>query len=224
MTTNKQKNLPSKEEATILKNRPSIRENHMPLSPKALTKITAAFLLAMAFLATTPNMPIFNKADQASAHGPTRQKVTKTIEINANPEKVWAVVQNFDDMSWHPAVEKTTGEGGNEIDATRVLTLKGGGTVDEVLYKYSAQKMSYSYRITKVDVKVLPVTNYSSHITVKPAEGGKSIVEWKGAFYRGFPNNDPPKELNDEAAVKAMSGVYEAGLAALKKKLESSGS
>ncbi len=193
----------------------------MPLTLRALKKITVAFLLAMAFIATTPNMPIFNSADQASAHGPTRQKITKTIEINAPPEKVWAVVQNFNDMSWHPAVEKTEGKGGNEIDATRVLVLKGGARVDEVLYKYSAEKMSYSYRITKVDVKVLPVTNYSSHITVKPAEGGKSIVEWRGAFYRGFPNNDPPAELNDEAAVKAMSGVYEAGLAALKTKIES---
>ena len=157
----------------------------------------------------------------ANAHGPTRQKVTKTIEINAAPAKVWAVIQNFEDMSWHPAVEKSAGKGGNAIDATRQLTLTGGGTIDEVLYKYSAEKMSYSYRITKVDVKVLPVTNYSSHLTVKPAEGGKSIVEWKGAFYRGFPNNDPPAELSDEAAIKAVSGVYESGLAALKKKIES---
>lgn len=42
--------------------------------------------------------------------------------------------------------------------------------------------MSYSYRIDKVDVKVLPVNNYSSTITVVPAEGGKSTVEWRGAF------------------------------------------
>jgi hypothetical protein len=70
-------------------------------------------------------------------------------------------------------------------------------------------------------VKVLPVTNYSSTITVTPAEGGKSTVEWRGAFYRGYPNNDPPPELNDEAAVKAVSGVYRAGLDALKTKVES---
>lgn len=159
--------------------------------------------------------------NKASAHGPTRQKITKTIEINAEPEKVWAVIKNFSDFSWHPAVEKSEGKGGNAIDATRQLTLKGGGTIDEVLYKYSAEKMSYSYRITKVDIKVLPVTNYSSHLTVKPAAGGKSLVEWRGAFYRGDPNNDPAPEVNDEAAIKAVSGVYEAGLAGLKAKLES---
>ena len=156
----------------------------------------------------------------AQAHGPTRQKVTETVEIAATPEKVWAAVANFQDMGWHPVVEKTEGQGGNAKDATRRLTLKGGGTIDEVLAKYEPEKMTYMYRITAVDVKVLPVTNYSSNITVKPATGGRSLVEWRGAFYRGYPNNEPPPELSDQAAVAAVSGVYRAGLDALKTKLE----
>ena len=68
-------------------------------------------------------------------------------------------------------------------------------------------------------MKVLPVTNYSSSITVS-GEGGKSVVEWRGAFYRGFMNNDPPPELSDEAAIKAVTGVYRGGLEALKAKAE----
>ncbi|MEM8728674.1 MAG: SRPBCC family protein [Pseudomonadota bacterium] len=153
----------------------------------------------------------------ASAHGPTRQKVTATTEVAANPDDVWAAIGDFQDMSWHPAVAQNTGENGNEIDATRLLVLAGDGdpTIAEVLYKYSAEKMSYSYRITEVSVDVLPVTNYSSHLTVKPRDGGGSIVEWRGAFYRGYPNNDPPENLNDAAAVAAVTGVYEAGLDAL---------
>ena len=155
------------------------------------------------------------------AHGPTRQKVRESIEINAPPAKVWAVIGNFQDMSWLPPVGKTEGTKGNEIEATRRLTLADGATVDEELYKFDAAAMTYSYRITKVDVKVLPVTNYSSTLTVSPASDGKAKVEWAGAFYRGFPNNDPPPELSDEAAVKAVSGLYKAGLEALKKKVES---
>ncbi len=153
----------------------------------------------------------------AEAHGPTRQKVTLTADIAAPPEEVWAVIGNFQDMSWHPAVHSSVGENGNEIDATRILTLgaEGGPTIDEVLYKYSDEKMSYSYRITEVAVEVLPVTNYSSHLTVKPGAEGGSVLEWRGAFYRGYPNNDPPPELNDEAAVAAVTGVYQAGLDAL---------
>ena len=123
-------------------------------------------------------------------------------------------------MSWHPAVAKTEGSGGNEQGATRTLTLQSGGKIQEKLNKYDKEGRSFSYEITEVDVMVLPVTNYSSTISVK-GEGGKSTVEWRGAFYRGFMNNDPPPELSDEAATKAITGVYRGGLDALKKKLES---
>jgi len=158
----------------------------------------------------------------ASAHGPTRRKLQQQVEINAEPAKVWAAIGNFQDMSWLGLVAKTEGEKGNDIGATRRLTLKGGATVDEELYKYDAEKMSYSYRITAVDVKVLPVTNYSSTITVSPSTDGKgSVVELAGAFYRFYPINDPPPELNDDSAIAAVTGLYREGLDGLKKKLES---
>ncbi len=156
----------------------------------------------------------------AMAHGPSRQKVVETVEINAPADKVWAKIGNFQDMSWHPAIEKTEGQGGNEKGATRKLTLKGGATIDESLEKHDDAEMMYFYRISKVDVKVLPVTNYSSWLTVKPGEGGKCTVEWKGAFYRGDPLNDPPPALSDDAAIKAVTGVYRAGLDALKVSFE----
>ncbi|HPG89709.1 MAG TPA: SRPBCC family protein [Hyphomicrobium sp.] len=167
--------------------------------------------LAIALLAVAPAV--------ASAHGPSRQKVVQTIEINAPVEKVWEVIGNFQDMGWHPAFKKTEGTGGNDVGATRKLTLDGGATIDEKLIKYNADGKSLSYEITAVDVKVVPISNYSSTISVT-GDASKSTVEWKGAFYRGYVNNDPPPELNDEAAVKAVTGVYESGLAALKKKLE----
>ncbi|MBR0798058.1 SRPBCC family protein [Bradyrhizobium jicamae] len=157
----------------------------------------------------------------AWAHGPTRQKVRESIEIDAPQAKVWATIGNFQDMGWLVGVSKTEGDKGNEIGATRRLTLSDGATIDEELYKYEPDMLSYSYRITAVDVKVLPVTNYSSTLTVSPASGGRTKLEWAGAFYRGFPNNDPPPELNDEAAIKAVSGLYRAGLEGLKKKIES---
>jgi hypothetical protein len=155
----------------------------------------------------------------ASAHGPSRQKVVETVEINLPADKVWAVVGNFQDMSWHPAFIKTEGKGGNDVGATRILTVEGGGQVFEKLTKYNAEGKTLAYEITEVDVKVVPVTNYSASMTVTP-NGDKSTVEWKSAFYRGYVNNDPPQELSDEAAVKAITGVFQSGLAALKKKLE----
>ena len=53
-------------------------------------------------------------------------------------------------------------------------------------------------------------------LTVAANDGGGAKVTWKGAFYRGYMNNDPPPELNDEAAVKAVTGLYRAGLENLK--------
>jgi len=155
----------------------------------------------------------------AWAHGPSRQKVVESIEINAPADKVWAVIGNFQDASWIPAVAKTEGKGGNEPNATRTLTLKSGGIIEEQLDKYDAEEHSLGYEITKVDVKVLPINDYSSHITVT-ANGDKSTVEWKGAFYRGYMLNDPPPELSDEVANKAITDLYTSTLAALKKKIE----
>lgn len=177
-----------------------------------MLKAFAGGLAAVALLVAVPvSAPV-------QAHGPSRQKVTEKVELNVPVDKVWAVIGNFQDMSWHPTFEKTEGIGGNEPGATRKLTMKGGGVIDAKLNKYSAENHSYSYEITNVDVKVFPVNNYSSTLSVT-ADGNKSIVEWKGACYRGYVNNDPPPELSDEATVKAVSNLYKTGLEALKAKL-----
>jgi carbon monoxide dehydrogenase subunit G len=159
----------------------------------------------------------------AWAHGPTRQKVVESIDIDAPAADVWAVIKDFDTAhTWLPMVENSTGEGGNEPGAMRVLTLGPDVKVYETLKKYDAEKMKYSYRIPDKthDVNVLPVNNYSSTISVSD-DGERCVVTWKGAFYRGYPNNDPPAELNDEAAVAAVSGLYQAGLQHLKQLVES---
>ena len=54
---------------------------------------------------------------------------------------------------------------------------------------------------------------------MKPAGSG-SEVEWIGRFYRGDTSNFPPENLNDEAAIKAMKGLFREGLDGLKAKLE----
>jgi hypothetical protein len=157
----------------------------------------------------------------AFAHGPSRQKTTQAIEINAPAAKVWAVIGNFQDMSWWEGVVKTTGKGGNTANtATRVLTLKSGATISEWLTDYDTKNMTYSYYVDKIDVKVLPVDDYSGKIQVESEPGGKSKVVLEGAFYRGYPFNEPPPELNDEAAVKAVNALYHVTLDALKKKIE----
>lgn len=155
----------------------------------------------------------------ATAHGPTRQKVTESIDIDLPPEKVWSVIGNFSDGTWIAGVTASEGDG-NAAGAMRTLTL-GNKQVHETLKSYNADKMTFKYRIPDKthDVNILPVTNYSATLTVKPKADGSTVI-WKGAFYRGYPNNDPPLELNDEAAVAAVTMLYQNSLKQLKNILE----
>ena len=157
-------------------------------------------------------------ATQAWAHGPTRQKLELSVEVAAPPEKIWAVIGNFHDLAWVPAVAKVDGPGANDPDtAKRDVTFKNGGSWQaEELSDYDAQKFTYGTFLPHVDVKVLPVADFSSHISVTAEPGGKSKVEWRSAFYRGYPNNDPPANLNEAAAVKAVTALCQPALDGLK--------
>ncbi|WP_405402335.1 SRPBCC family protein [Paracoccus sp. Ld10] len=157
----------------------------------------------------------------AGAHGPSRLKTEKTVTLDATPDEVWEVIGRFDDMGWHPMIASTamTPEGAAADlpdESTRVLTLDADGapTITEQLMAIDDDKMMYKYMITAVDTAVLPVTNYSSTLQVTDKDG-KAKVLWKGGFYRGFPNNEPPADLNDDAAMAAVDGVYQAGMDAL---------
>lgn len=159
----------------------------------------------------------------AIANGLARQKVTETIRVDAPPEIVWSLVGSFGSAHvWLPMVIDTESQGGNEAGAQRILTLDADTKIYEKLNRYNGDAMSYTYRIPDDthDVGILPVNEYSSTISVK-ADGTGSLVTWKGAFYRGYPNNDPPDELNDEAAVRAVTALYRAGLSNLKTVIES---
>lgn len=138
--------------------------------------------------------------------------------LNATPDEVWAVIGDFHDMSWHPAIASQSGEGGSRPEAgRRVLHLRadaGDPTISETLTGHDPAARSYSYRITEVDPAVLPVRDYTSTLSVRD-DGGKGTVEWKGAFDRAA--------SSDEAAKAAVSGVYQAGFGALTERFGSRG-
>lgn len=171
---------------------------------------------------------LFFFAAAVNAHGPVRQKAEQEIVINAPAEKVWDIIKDFGDMSWHPGIKSVTNDGGNKKGATRVLTLKDGGTITEELKKYDDKKMSYAYKITDIstlktithsgveeNVPVLPVDNYAASIDVE-AKGDTSVVNWKAGYYRAYMNNNPPEEMNEEAANSAVEVVLRTGLDNLK--------
>ncbi|PPD22823.1 MAG: hypothetical protein CTY22_08740 [Methylomonas sp.] len=166
----------------------------------------------------------------AHAHGPVRAKLTATITIDAPAAKVWDVIKNYGDMSWHPDIKSVSG-GGNDKGAVRTLTLQGGGSITEELKSHDDAKMAYKYKITDMSstgtikhagqdekIPVLPVGNYAAELSVAD-KGGKAEIEWVATYYRAYVNNNPPAELNEEAADKAVTDVLTTGLEALAKKL-----
>ncbi|MDX1914722.1 MAG: SRPBCC family protein [Methylophilus sp.] len=162
----------------------------------------------------------------AAAHGPSPQKVEKTIVIKAEPAKVWAIIKDFGNMqNWHPAIasdklEQKADENG-EMATFRTLTLKDGGVINEKLRGADDASMKIKYEIVG---GVAPVADYNSFMQVAAGPGaGESTVTWVGRFYRTYKLNPPiPAGQDDETAVKFVTGVYDSGLANLKKVAEDS--
>lgn len=125
------------------------------------------------------------------------------LTIDAPAAAVWGRIRNFDALQdWHPAIAESPASQGNRVGSVRSIKVKGGGEVTETLEAHDDAGMSYRYRAK--DGGALPVTNYSSTITVK-ASGRQSIVEWAGTF-----------TPNDDNAAGVITGVYQGGLAQLK--------
>ncbi len=155
------------------------------------------------------------------ACGPSRNREVTTIIIEAPADRVWAVVGNYGDLGWTGRISKTEASGGLVPEvARRRFTFTSGAVFTDTLTAYDPAERSLSFRTDDEDWRELPVEGYVSKLTVRE-ESGKSVVEWRGAFSRGYLKSDPPPELSDDAAVAAVSAFQKASLAALKQRIES---
>ena len=152
------------------------------------------------------------------SHGPSRQKVSESIEINATKEDVWKVVSNFSEFKWNNIIENVTATN-NEIGSERIIKLKSGGIIKQKLEKINNEKMMISWRVIETDNSTLPVNSYGAKLFVK-SEKDITKVLYKTGFYRGFMGNDPPPELNDENSKKLVKNFVTENLKGLKKIIE----
>jgi uncharacterized protein YndB with AHSA1/START domain len=153
------------------------------------------------------------------AHGPARVLLVEEIEINASPEKVWAVISDYCSIKdWHPTVTDCTADKGNEPDSVRVITLEGGEQIIEILAKYKPDTfMIQHYMKDGQELKAYPITTHSLTITITDNGKGGSILKWKGAFYRSYQGPTPPPELSDEYATEKLTVFYQTGMENIKK-------
>ena len=168
--------------------------------------------IAIAALLTLPTL--------ALADAPKVLTVTKTVEIKADADKVWAALKDFDSLNkWHPGFAKDVlVKGKNNVRGTvRELTIKDGPSFTEELLAFNDKAHSYTYRIVE---SPLPITGYKSTLVVKAGKDGVTKVIWTGSFKRKNASDTPPEGESDAGVTKLIEGVYDGGLANAKKMLE----
>lgn len=154
---------------------------------------------------------------QAYAHGPTPQKVDESITMTAPAEAVWQIIGQFDAIAdWHPQVKSA-----EKIDeTTRQITLDNDQQITESLDDRNSGTFLLSYRLLEENFAAIPVSFYTITLQAHAADDNETTVSWQGRFYRADTGNFPPEELNDEAAVKAMTAFAKAGLQGIKDAVE----
>lgn len=113
-----------------------------------------------------------------------------SIEIDASPERVWAVLGDLGSVDrWIPGVVSVAVAGHQ-----RVCTFEDGHTQTEQILDYSTTDRSFRYRI---DGAPLPVTDNVGSFAVLSTEQA-SLVTWESSF-----------EPVDPAAADQLSGMWE---------------
>ncbi|BDA84103.1 MxaD family protein [Aureimonas sp. SA4125] len=140
-----------------------------------------------------------------TANAATSIRVARSGMAEAAPDKVWTIIGDFCGIAdWHFAVERCvlSDEGGVR---TPTLTLVGGATLVEAEVERDDAARTYSYKIVEGP---LPVSNYLSTLSVRPATGaGSSEIAWTGSF--------DAKGVSVDEASGIIAGIYESGIAAL---------
>ncbi len=133
-------------------------------------------------------------------YGWTRKMVNVHLarDFDIAAGKVWALLEDFGNISWAPGIDKTEviGEG---VGMTRRLHIAGMEPIDEVLTAMDKSAMTFSYNIPRGIP--MPVTDYSANAKVTPLGEGRCHVDWYG---RAEPVGISEKELG-----AMLTGTYE---------------
>lgn len=134
-------------------------------------------------------------------------QVRKTMEVPLGISEVWAQVGDFCAIGdWHPVVAECSLVEEDGV-THRMLTLGDGGLIKEA--HTGAEDNSYSYVIIEGP---LPVKDYQATF-VATGDDSNTTLTWTANFFAdGVPD--------DEAAELIGNVVFDAGLAAIRDKLE----
>ena len=128
-----------------------------------------------------------------------------SVEIPAPASEVWQLIGGFGSLpDWLPYIPKSELHEGGRV---RHLANPDGGLIVERLMAFDEAGRSYSYHILQ---SPFPQQDYLSTLRVRETgDGQRSRVEWSGEFQ--------PAGVSDAEISKLFQGIYEDGLAALRK-------
>jgi polyketide cyclase/dehydrase/lipid transport protein len=133
--------------------------------------------------------------------------LSRSVDISGSPSAVWSMIGPFCAIKdWLPPVGTCTENGASPAERT-LVTKDGKATFVETQTARSDAEHSYSYTFKS---SPLPVTNYASTIKVVSKSEGVSTVIWSSTYI--------PDAGKEQAALDALTGIYEAGLASIKAK------
>ncbi|PTQ07509.1 hypothetical protein CLG96_18055 [Sphingomonas oleivorans] len=132
---------------------------------------------------------------------------SRSIEIAAPAERVWAVVGGFDNLPlWLKLLTNSSLEDGGRV--RRLVAIDGSVIVERLLsFDEVARRYSYSH-VEAPD----PVTDYVGAMMVEEIDSGRSRVTWSSSFV--------PAGVTEAEAATQLETVYDQGLTDLKSLIE----
>ena len=146
-----------------------------------------------------------------------------SVQIAAPVAKVWAIAGDYSDLTWVPAVKKSSSTLGNRLGSVRTLDF-GGPVATETLVEYDGVAHAYTYQIikNKQNAELFPLSDVEAAIWVFSDGHDGSIATWIAQFRRADHGANPAAGKDDAAARQQMSDTIRNGLAGLKAKVERS--
>jgi len=137
-------------------------------------------------------------------------KVEVSETVAAPAAKVWALVRDFGGIGkWAGPMLQNLEVEGSGIGAVRRAALPGGRSLAERLEAFDEPGRSLSYSI--IEKSPIPVKSYLSKMRIVETGPNACRVDWSSTF--------EPDGASEEQAQTLIRGVYNGGIAGIRKAL-----
>ena len=152
------------------------------------------FLQGGATGATKPGMKAF---PYFATPNTELQTVADSIELAAEPDKVWSLIGQFD-LTWHPAVAKVNLTGTGIGQLRRIETIDGREIVER-LDERDDSRWFYRYSL----VAGVPASRYTGTIEIQP-KGKGCVAHWRVEF---LASNQPNIAVREQVSALEKTGL-----------------